>query len=504
MKLATPKMIPIIDKYANEVLGIPSAVLMYRSAESVMMVLKEIYPEFKKILILSGKGNNGGDGYALACLCDGLETVICDVFSSGQRTEEGKYWLKEAKAKGINIIDLQNTDLYSVIEKADIIVDGIFGTGFMGEPPEELSSLVFAVNSSKAKKIAIDVPLGVNSEDGSVCRLNIPADVTVTLSYPKPGLFSYPARGAVGKIVNSGLGLDSNAIENEFEFNDYLVDSDEAKLLLPDRKTNSNKGCFGKTLVIAGSDAYRGAAHLTLEAALRGGCGIVRFAGDEELCTELRMKLPEAIYHKLSLSDKEAWILLSEQCQSVMVGSGSSVSLELFRLVEFILENADVQLVIDADALNSIAAYSSPEIFAKAKRKPILTPHPLELSRLSGVPVAEIEAHRLSFAKNFALKYNCILFLKGASTIVTDGKTTYINSSGGSSLAKGGSGDALAGLIASLTAFAPSAIKAAALAAYVHGRAGDNLAQVYSSFGVTPSDLPREMAKILSEIEKNL
>ena len=134
----------------------------------------------------------------------------------------------------------------------------------------------------------------------------------------------------------------------------------------------------------------------------------------------------------------------------------------------------------------------------------MITPHPLELSRLSGIPVSEIEKNRLSFAKEFAKKYNCILLLKGALTIVTDGEAVYINGSGSSALAKGGSGDVLSGLIASQLAFSESAIKAAALAAYVHGRAGDILSEELSSFGVTPSDLPREIARGLSEIEKSI
>ena len=282
------------------------------------------------------------------------------------------------------------------------------------------------------------------------------------------------------------------------------MDFEEAKALMPKRKANSNKGSFGKTLLITGSDSFRGAAHLSVEAALRGGCGIVRFAGSEELCTELRMRFPEAIYHPLSLLNKDLSLALSEQCASVLIGSGSSVSRELCLLVEYLVENTSARLVLDADAINSLAKYSSPEILTKARKKPVITPHPLELSRLSGIPVSEIEKNRLSFAKEFAKKYNCILLLKGALTIVTDGEAVYINGSGSSALAKGGSGDVLSGLITSQLAFSESAIKAAALAAYVHGRAGDILSEELSSFGVTPSDLPREMAKVLSEIEKSV
>ncbi|MBO5315350.1 MAG: NAD(P)H-hydrate dehydratase [Clostridia bacterium] len=504
MKLATPDMIPKIDKYAAEKLGFEPIELMRRSAEAVKEAITENYPEASKVLILAGKGNNGGDGYALSCILSAKDVVVCDLFSAGQRTDEGKFWLNKAFEQGIRIINGQCGELYNLIEKADVIVDAIFGTGFTGEPDSSLFKLASAVNSSGAVKIAIDVPLGINALDGSVCSICIPAQITVALSYQKPGLLSYPARAYIGKLLYSDLGLPRNEIEEVFDFSYRYVDFEEAKALMPERKDNSNKGSFGKTLLITGSDSFRGAAHLSVEAALRGGCGIVHFAGSEELCTELRMRFPEAIYHSLSLLNKDLSLALSEQCASVLIGSGSSVSRELCLLVEYLVENTSARLVLDADAINSLAKYSSPEILTKARKKPVITPHPLELSRLSGIPVAEIEKNRLSFAKEFAKKYNCILLLKGALTIVTDGEAVYINGSGSSALAKGGSGDVLSGLIASQLAFSESAIKAAALAAYVHGRAGDILSEELSSFGVTPSDLPREMARGLSEIEKSI
>ncbi len=281
-----------------------------------------------------------------------------------------------------------------------------------------------------------------------------------------------------------------------------LVDLNTAKKLLPERIQNSNKGTFGKTLLITGSDSYRGAAHLSLESALRGGAGIVHFAGEKELCRELRMKFPEAIYHEVNITDVEKILELSGNMNSVLIGCGSSVSAELCNLVISLLENSEKQIILDADALNSISKYSSPEVFKTAKIKPIITPHPLEFSRLSGMTVTEIESSRQTFAESFAKKYNYILLLKGHKTVITDGDTTYINTSGNSALAKGGSGDTLAGLIASLTAFSKSPLESIALAAFVHGRAGESLGEKLSTFGTTPSDLPREMAKILAEIEK--
>jgi len=245
-----------------------------------------------------------------------------------------------------------------------------------------------------------------------------------------------------------------------------------------------------------GSEKYLGAAHLSLEAALRGGAGLTYFIGNEKTIPELRSKFPEAIYlEPKSLEELKGAVL---RLDSLLIGCGSGTSDELYGFIEYALENFDGQLIIDADGLNSIAVFGTPDILKTAKKQPIITPHPLELSRLSGCEVAEIEKCRLGFAKDFSQKYNCILLLKGAATVITDGDRVFINGSGSSALAKGGSGDALSGLIASLSASGNDALSAVALAAFVHGRAGDTLSELLSPIGVTPSDLPLAMAKELA------
>lgn len=503
MRLATPDMISKIDNYASDVLGIPKVELMGRSGKALCDAINKKYPEARRILILSGKGNNGGDGYALATLLEGRDVTVCDLFSAGQRTEEGRFWLDRAKESSVNILFGLCEELYAKIKDSDLIVDAIFGTGFVGAIGSELLPLIEAVNSSSAIKVAVDIPLGANALDGSVFKANIPADLTVTLSYPKPGLLSYPARGIVGELVHSDIGLPKEKIEEAFEFNHYSLDSKTARDIFPNRKTNGNKGSFGKTTLIVGSEKYRGAAHLAVEAALRSGAGIVRLVATEELCREIRLKFPEVIYFPAEISERAKIIDFCRDSASVLVGCGSSVSRELFMLTDLLLESYEGRAVLDADALNSIAEFSSPEVLKKAKNTVVITPHPLELSRLSGASVAEIEASRLSFAKSFAEKYSCTLLLKGASTVITDGAITYINDIATTALSKGGSGDVLSGAISSLLAFSPSPIKSAALAAFVHATAGKNLESKLSSLGVTPSDLPREMAKILSQIEKS-
>ena len=222
------------------------------------------------------------------------------------------------------------------------------------------------------------------------------------------------------------------------------------------------------------------------------------------------MKDPEAIYLRENIEqglddDGVTRILdLSAAYSSIIVGSGSSPSPSLYRLVEAFLTTEGAPIVLDADAINSIAAYGdgSADVLKGAKRPVILTPHPLEFARLAGKSVTEVQSNRLTLARKFAYDHGCTVLLKGAATVVTDGNITYLNSTGSSALAKAGSGDVLAGLLASILAQGAPPLAATALAAYLHGAAGDGLSESYSQYGVTPSDLPREIARVMASLTK--
>lgn len=503
MELASASMIPKIDKFAEQTLGIPATELMRRSGEAVARAVRELVPVGSLVLILAGKGNNGGDGYAAACELMGEYAVtVVDVFTSGQRSEAGKFWLESYKNLGGRLLEGINT--YS-LDSAAVVVDAIFGTGFSGEVSEDMRKLSAAIRDSLAKKIAVDIPLGVNADDGSIADYAISVDVTVALSYVKPGLISYPAKERTGRVILDTLGLDSGAVGREFEFDKFATDFVWAKKILPKREENSNKGSFGKVLLITGSDKYRGAAHLTLEAALRGGAGLVTYLGTEELSRELRTKYPEAIFEPFEAINEQTLpeiMTIAKRHSAILVGSGSGTSPELAALVQELLLSEGGALILDADAINSVAAYGGKELIKASRRQVILTPHPLEFSRLSGRDVAYVQAHRIECAVEFARENNCILLLKGAATLATDGAELYINTSGSSALAKAGSGDVLAGLLLSLLGFVAPSASVAALAAYLHGTAGDNLAKNLSSYGVIPSDLPREIARVISELER--
>ena len=514
MKLALSATISEIDAFCEKSLGLPVVDLMKKSGQAVAYAVRKRTPKGKSVIILAGKGNNGGDGYATAVeLMEEYDVTVYDVFGKGQKNDCGKYFLNLFKSRGGRIESFSDTrEVRESIRNAGCIVDAVFGTGFVGEMPEDVKPLAIMVSEAvEAHKIAIDVPLGINADNGSVSEFVFSVEATVALSYVKPGILSYPARAYVGEIIYAPLGIPTKEIEKNFKFRYNLVDEDWAVDVLPERALNSNKGSFGKLLVICGSESYRGAAHLAVEAALRGGVGAVRFVGVPELVDGLAAKFPEVIYEKCgnisTVSDLEIERIceLSSKNDATLIGSGSENTEGLLRLTLALLSCEGGALILDADAINALAGIGERGIAAirEAKRKVILTPHPLEFARLIGSAVAAVQLNRLNLAESFAEQNRVILVLKGAGTIITDGKEVYINVAGSSSLAKAGSGDVLAGAIASIVAQkSADALVSSALAVYIHASSGDSLANQFSTYGVTPSDLPKEMARHLSELEK--
>ena len=280
----------------------------------------------------------------------------------------------------------------------------------------------------------------------------------------------------------------------------FKSDASFAKITLPIRKKDGNKGTFGRVFAIIGSKKYPGASHLAIESILRGGAGYTELASEKEILQSVLQKFPEVIFDeiasggKISEDDIAFCAERSKIASVTLIGSGSGISNELANLTEaLIFTDTASPLIIDADAINSLAAYKNANLLTFAKRPIILTPHHMELSRLIGKPIIEIENMREKTAFDFASIYRCTIILKGFNTIISDGEKIIINTTGSSALAKGGSGDALAGLLASLISASGSRLPESitnicALACYVHGKAGDILENELSSYGVTPSD----------------
>lgn len=507
MKLAKSSDIRKIDAYAAEKLGISTKELMRRSGCAVAAAVRARLPRGGKVTIFVGCGNNGGDGYAAACeLLQDFAVGVCDVFGEEPKGAESRAFRADYLAAGGTLFSLDEV----AASDADCLVDAVFGTGFHGEMPKEARTAAHLLRHAVATKIAVDVPLGVNPDDGSVTADAVSVNATVCLTFVKAGLLSYPARGYVGELICDALGLPVDALAGLFPMPCEKIDTALVRARLPRREENSSKGDFGKLLLLTGSETYRGAAALSLEAALRGGVGYVTFCGTESLIHDLAEKFPEAIYKTFSrtseLSEDEinTIVAISAKQSATLVGCGSEDTAGLYRLLVALLCSEGGALVLDADALNALShdRDAARELLAHARRKVILTPHPMEFSRLLGIGVEEVQLHRMRMAMSFAAETHTTLVLKGAATVVTDGEVCYLNGSGSSALAKAGSGDVLAGCMASLAAQGIPPTDAAAIAVFCHGLAADTLAREFSAFGVTPSDLPKQIAREISQILK--
>ena len=512
MLCVNPGTISEIDRYAEEELNIKTEELMRRAGYAIANETKAFFKnngeknfENIKITVLCGGGNNGGDGYAAALellKCGFLLTVV-DVFGKGQRSDAGKcFYDAYSKVSQVFTFDtLTDERKKEIFNECDCIIDAIFGTGARVGFDSRLEEIAESVNASSAKKIAVDIPLGADAYNGAIAKKYIAADKTVTLCFAKRGLYSYPCRSICGEIKNYDIGIGNAETAERFSVYDTVLDREMIKKLLPVRKRNTHKGTYGKTVLFCGSEKYRGAAILATESALRTGSGLTALCSEECVIRDCCIRLPEGIYVKMPPSYEMSILQVenaSAGASSVLIGSGSGQSENLSGIIEKLLNSEGVPLIIDADGINSLSLLGAERIYAlfkNAKRKTILTPHPAEMARLASLSVSEVQNNRLSVAEEFALKHDTVIVLKGASTVITDGTNTRIDIEGGPELAKGGSGDVLAGAIASFVSQGLSPFDAASAAVYLHSSAGKSLASQLSDFGVCPSELPIQMSK---------
>ena len=345
----------------------------------------------------------------------------------------------------------------------------------------------------------------MNAENGRASEFAFPFDATVELTLPKIGTHSYPAARYAGEFALDTLGLPIKELKDNFDLQDMIMDDDIASSLLPKRDPEGHKGSFGTLGMITGSRAYRGAALLASSAALRCGIGLLRYFGEEEVCNALLSYLPEPVCHpiaplaQMQKADAESFLSNAPKVSTYLFGSGCGQSEGVAHLLRAFFASEGVPLVLDADAINVLSdvRYALLPLLKQSKRKVLLTPHPLEFARLIGKTVDEVQADRLSLARSFAQEYGVTLLLKGKGSVIAEQSgRVCINPSGNTALSKGGSGDVLAGAAASYAAQGLSLFDAAALAAYLHGRAGESLSEKLGEAGVLPSDLPKEIAKM--------
>lgn len=510
------------DTNTMEVFGIPSLVLIERAALAAVEEMEcDGLKENSRILVACGTGNNGADGLVMARLLHlkGHRVQILTVGNSAKATAENKKELEIAKNYEIPVITAEEflcgfskqESEKTVQGKTggqrayDIIADAVFGVGLSRRIEGVYGQLLACLNSLPGKKVAVDIPSGIDADDGSVLGVALQADLTVTFSFEKVGMRLFPGQSYCGRIICRSVGIDEHSFlaGNERGHEPAMAAlTVEDLAMIPERRPHTNKGSYGKVLVIAGSVNMAGAAIFSARAAYLSGCGLVRVLTPEENRTIIQGTLPEAVLttYNGKKPDMETVISAMQWADVIVCGPGLGTSDAAQKLVQAVLKNAAVPVVLDADALNLIA--KEPDILRKPHTELIVTPHLGEMARLQGVTVSYIQDHLVETAEEFARTYNLICVLKDARTIsAIPYSRTYINLSGNNGMSTGGSGDVLTGVIAGLIAQGAKPELAAPLGVYIHGLAGDAAADSCGRYSLMAGSLLEALPDIFKKKE---
>lgn len=459
------------------------------------------------VTVVCGKGKNGGDGFVIARkLCD-KGARVCVVLAMGQPTAaDALEMYTRMTALPIEVIryDAQRELALEKLRTAQVLVDAVFGIGFYGEPNEQTARLFEAMSAAPALKIAIDMPSGVNCDVSLAPERAFRADCTAAISTLKPAHVLYPAAAFSGAVSVLRIGIPDGCYEDE---DGMLFSIEEAAVRswFAPRDPVSNKGDYGHLLSVCGSRNMPGAAVLAAQGAVAMGAGLVTAAFPQGAYAAVASKLTEPLLLPLYANRQGTFAQAAlpelraamEKASAILVGCGLGVNDDTALLVSEILCAASCPVILDADGINIAAAHI--DMLKAAKAPLILTPHPGEMARLCGCTAAEIQADRTGAARLFAQEYGVTLVLKGANTVVADGRSAslLVNRTGNPGMAKGGSGDLLAGMLASLAAQGMEPLKAAAAAVFLHGLAGDEAAKRYSMCGMTPTLMAGELPVLL-------
>lgn len=506
MKIATAAQMKEFDRRASDDFGVPGIVLMENAGREVFEAAREALgdPRGKRVTVVAGRGNNGGDGFVAARRLIEAGALV-SVYLLGRPDEvrgDAKANLDILLDSGVPIpIVSAAEELSSSLCCCDLIVDAIFGTGLSGEVAGLASEVIRAVNASGIPVISVDVPSGLDADSGSVLGDCVRADRTVTFALPKIGLVTYPGAACVGRLIVADIGIPKCLYE---EVGVELVEERMVADKLPTRPPDAHKGTFGHATIIAGSLGLTGAAALASEAALRVGAGLATLGCPAGLWNVMATKLTEVMTRglpdkgNLSISSEAVAqaLELVERGDSVILGCGLGTHPETVEFVRRFLRSASKPMVIDADGLNALA--QSTGVLDGDHCELVLTPHPGEMARLLGTGTEAVQSNRMDVAKEAASRFRSVVVLKGARTVIADPSgRVFVNPTGGPGLATGGTGDVLAGAIGGLLAQGLSTLDAAICGAFVHGRAGDIAEERLGSAGMVAGDVLRTLPHAL-------
>ncbi len=491
MKVCTVEEMRQLDRTAIERYGIPGAFLMENAGEAVyFVILSELGVAGKRFVVLAGAGHNGGDGLVVARkLHSSGASVRLLLLSDPDRYDDAPALHLEMvrKAEIPTTVRPSAETIQAAVAEADVVVDAMLGTGITREVGGVYREAVEAVNGSDAVVVAVDIPSGVDGNTGAVRGVAVEADLTVTFGLPKRGNLLYPGTAHGGRLFVSHISFPPQLVEEKGGVVEINVPPP-----LPPRRPDGHKGTFGDALFVAGASRYFGAPAFSALAMLRAGGGYARLAAPRSVVPHLASIAPEVVYAPqeetadgtLSPVAEGALLEIAGIVDVVAVGPGVSLQEETQRLVARLFAEVERPLVIDGDGLAAVARH--PGLIIARSAPTILTPHPGEMARICGCPIAHVLEDPVAVVQDTAVKLGAVMVLKGAHSLVAgpDG-VVFINTTGNSGMATAGSGDVLTGTVAAMLGLGLDPLDATRTAVFLHGLAGDLAAETHGEDGIT-------------------
>jgi len=516
MQVATASEMRSIDQRTIKLYRVPSIVLMENAGIQLLRFLHTRLSDLERyhVTIVTGRGNNGGDGFILArhLWHEGVKTRVLLLAPVGHLRGDARRAYEMAHAYGVPMVACTTPHTWrravSTLRETDIVVDAMLGTGLNKPPTGLYAEAIETLNALQKPIVAVDIPSGLSADVGHLHGIYIQATYTVTFALPKRGLLLYPAATAVGELHVADIAIPMQAIEAE-GIQIALLEQRDIRRMLPHRRLDAHKGSHGHLLVVAGSLGKAGAGILASQAALRAGTGLVTWALPLSLAAAMASRLTEVMTLPVAEGTTGAIAEAAvpalgqflQRARALVLGPGLGTHPGTVACVHTLLRQTSVPVVIDADGLNCLVEHL--EVLGQCSIPIILTPHPGEMARLLGTDIATVQAHRLEIALDFAQRYSVYVVLKGAYTVLyaPDGQR-WINPTGNPAMATAGTGDVLAGVIGALLCQGLAPLQAAQCGIYVHGLAGDRVRDRLGSHGLIASDLLDELPYAIQDTIK--
>jgi len=503
MWVVTAAQMQTLDRRTIQEAKVPGTTLMERAGTGVVTHLIQAWgsPKGKKIVILCGKGNNGGDGLVVARLMakKGAKLKVVLMAPLNELSPDAKVMyrrLSKIIKPSLFTVNPSEESLRSLTQDADFLVDALLGTGLSSSVRSPYTFAIEAMNASPAFTAAIDIPSGLDSNTGATLGVAVHADLTVTFGCPKLGLFLDSAIDKVGNIEVVDIGIPPEFV-TDLNPHIHLLSHEMVRSLIPPRLPSSHKGTFGHAGIVAGSPGKTGAPAMAGLGALRVGTGLVTVASPQSVSPILESKLlevmtepmPESSQHLLGMEAYPGLLAFASTKSALAFGPGMGISPETTELLCHLLPQLEAPCVLDADALNGLTQHC--QIFSLMKQPPILTPHPGEMARLlSASSARQVNEDRIGVSRQFAKEHGVILVLKGARTLIAEPQGhVAICPTGNPGMASAGMGDVLTGMITGLLAQGLSAWDAARAGVFLHGLAGDLAAATIGEPGLIAGDV---------------